>query len=59
MILSIIFLKKIALGVLAYLKDADPRKIVSGYDQFGNTCGRKNKKIENAPYSGMDTTDYW
>ncbi|XP_038124980.1 choline transporter-like protein 1 [Cyprinodon tularosa] len=33
-------------------------RLVSGYDSFGNTCGRNNthKKIEGVPLSGADMT---
>ncbi|MES1904690.1 MAG: hypothetical protein MHPSP_000852, partial [Paramarteilia canceri] len=48
----------VALAVFCYYRDADPRRLVSGYDKFGNTCGRKNEKISDAPYSGFDTTNY-
>jgi len=42
------------LAYIAYIRDADPRKIISGYDKFGNTCGKKNKPIADAPRSGQD-----
>ncbi|MEN2496142.1 MAG: hypothetical protein MHMPM18_000701 [Marteilia pararefringens] len=52
------FLGMIALAVFAVYRDSDPRRLISGYDKFGNTCGRKNKPIKGAKYSGMDTSDY-
>lgn len=29
-------------------------RLVSGYDSYGNTCGRNNSKIEGVPHSGLD-----
>lgn len=29
-------------------------RLVSGYDSYGNTCGRDNAKIEGVPLSGRD-----
>ncbi|XP_034449011.1 choline transporter-like protein 1 [Hippoglossus hippoglossus] len=31
-------------------------RLVSGYDSYGNTCGRNNTKIEGIPLSGRDMT---
>merc|ERR1719223_712930 len=46
------------LAFYAYQKDADPRRVIMGYDKFGNTCGRKNEPIKDAPFSGQDVSDY-
>lgn len=32
-------------------------RLVSGYDSYGNTCGRENAKIEGVPLSGQDMTE--
>ncbi|XP_060943722.1 choline transporter-like protein 1 [Limanda limanda] len=32
-------------------------RLVSGYDSYGNTCGRNNTKIEGVPLSGQDMTE--
>ncbi|XP_047220239.1 choline transporter-like protein 1 isoform X1 [Girardinichthys multiradiatus] len=34
-------------------------RLVSGYDSYGNTCGRNNtdKKIDGVPFSGADMTE--
>ncbi|KAG7225856.1 hypothetical protein INR49_014379 [Caranx melampygus] len=32
-------------------------RLVSGYDSYGNTCGRENAKIEGVPLSGRDMTE--
>uniref|UniRef100_A0A3Q3W4Z4 Choline transporter-like protein n=1 Tax=Mola mola TaxID=94237 RepID=A0A3Q3W4Z4_MOLML len=29
-------------------------RLISGYDSYGNTCGRNNDKIEGVPLSGQD-----
>lgn len=35
----------------------NPLRIINGYDSFGNTCGTKNKAINDMPLTGLDTTD--
>ncbi|KAM9362675.1 choline transporter-like protein 1 isoform 2-T2 [Symphorus nematophorus] len=32
-------------------------RLISGYDSYGNTCGRNNTKIEGVPLSGRDMKD--
>ncbi|XP_041839842.1 choline transporter-like protein 1 [Melanotaenia boesemani] len=32
-------------------------RLISGYDSYGNTCGRNNTKIEGVPLSGRDMRD--
>ncbi|XP_076585640.1 choline transporter-like protein 1 [Chaetodon auriga] len=32
-------------------------RLISGYDSYGNTCGRNNTKIEGVPLSGRDMTE--
>lgn len=32
-------------------------RLISGYDSYGNTCGKNNTKIEGVPLSGRDMTD--
>jgi solute carrier family 44 protein 1 (choline transporter-like protein) len=34
----------------------DPYRVLYGVDTWGNTCNKKNIAIENATYSGKDTT---
>lgn len=29
-------------------------RLISGYDSYGNTCGRNNTKIAGVPLSGRD-----
>lgn len=31
-------------------------RLLSGYDSFGNVCGRKNSPVDGAPLSGQDMT---
>lgn len=32
-------------------------RLLSGYDSYGNTCGKNNTKIEGVPLSGRDMTE--
>lgn len=32
-------------------------RLISGYDSYGNTCGRNNTKIDGVPLSGRDMKD--
>lgn len=29
-------------------------RLISGYDSYGNTCGKNNSKVEGVPLSGQD-----
>lgn len=36
----------------------DPKRVINGFDSFGNTCGVKNnEKWQGADFSGMNTID--
>ena len=43
-------------GIIAYVsyQQGDWRRLVYGFDDYGNICGIKNDKIPGAPLSGMD-----
>lgn len=39
-------------------KYLDPKRIINGFDSFGNTCGVKNnEKWQGADFSGQSTID--
>lgn len=45
----------IVLGVAAGM--GDPYRLLYGYDNYGNVCGRNNTKIKDVPNSGQDMSN--
>uniref|UniRef100_A0A671X2G2 Choline transporter-like protein n=1 Tax=Sparus aurata TaxID=8175 RepID=A0A671X2G2_SPAAU len=37
-----------------HIQEGAASRLISGYDSYGNTCGRNNTKIEGVPLSGRD-----
>ena len=38
------------------LVNGDGWRLLYGYDSYGNVCNKKNEKIGNMTFSGMDMT---
>ncbi|XP_075245474.1 choline transporter-like protein 1 isoform X2 [Convolutriloba macropyga] len=57
LILLILFMAgTVAIGYVSY-QQGDWRRLVYGYDDYGNICGIKNEKMDGAKLSGMDMTN--
>ena len=44
------------IGYISY-QQGDWRRLVYGFDDYGNICGVKNDPVEGAPLSGRDMTN--
>ncbi|KAG8194228.1 hypothetical protein JTE90_024559 [Oedothorax gibbosus] len=56
LILLGIYILFLLVGVGVAFKRGDPRRLLYGYDDYGNICGVKNIKIGGANKSGVDYT---
>ncbi|XP_063718942.1 choline transporter-like protein 1 isoform X2 [Symsagittifera roscoffensis] len=56
LILLVLFMAgTVVIGLISH-KQGDWRRLVYGFDDYGNICGVENEKIAGAPLSGQDMT---
>ncbi|KAF0310012.1 Choline transporter-like protein 1 [Amphibalanus amphitrite] len=54
LVIFIVFLVGGILGMCVVLSEGTLKRIINGYDNYGNVCGMKNKPIDKVSESGRD-----